>query len=454
MKEREISSRIHCVFRDITRHARTGRALRQRNRELDLLNKAQESLNSTLELDWVLTAVLDEVRLLLNVIACSIWLIDTATGELVCRQLTEPQSQVVRGWRLAPGRGIAGWVVANGHSLVIADAQLDERHFKGVDQKTKLLTRSLLCVPLRVKRQIIGVVQVIDSEVDRFQQEDLALIESLASTAAVAIENARLHKRLAKHAAEMERRVVERTRELVVANEQLKELDRLKTKLIEDISHELRTPVTNLSLYLDLLEQGQTDKRDHYLVILREKINQLVHMTEDALDIFRLDLFKGDVVFEPLALNEVVAEVMALHRRQVEKSGLALLFEPGADLPPLLAEPKQLRQVVKNLLDNAINYTPAGSVQISTYFDAEREQVCLDIKDTGIGVSPEERPYIFERFYRGQGVAQSNIPGTGLGLAVVKDIVALHNGEVLVTSKLDEGSLFSVRFPAVLDEQI
>jgi PAS domain S-box-containing protein len=169
------------------------RTLRQRNQELELLSRASQAFMSTLDLDDVLAAVLDEVRRVLNVVACSAWLIDPHTGDLVCRQVTDPQGDVVRGWRLAPGQGLAGWVVQHGQSLNVADIQTDERHFKGVDRRTGLPLRSMLTVPLRVKDKVAGVIQVVDATVARFDATDVRLLESLASTAAIAIENARLY---------------------------------------------------------------------------------------------------------------------------------------------------------------------------------------------------------------------------------------------------------------------
>jgi PAS domain S-box-containing protein len=150
--------------------------------------------SSTLELDQVLVTVLEEVRRLLAVAACSIWLIDPETDELICRQATGPQNEIVRGWRLAPGKGIAGWVAHHGESLIVPDTRTDERHYKGVDRETGLALCSILSVPLRVVEKVIGVLQVVDTEVDRFDTADLAFVEPLAAAAAIAIENAQLHQ--------------------------------------------------------------------------------------------------------------------------------------------------------------------------------------------------------------------------------------------------------------------
>jgi PAS domain S-box-containing protein len=182
------------VFHDISERKRAEEILRQRNQELELLNQASHAFISTLDLDRVLATVLEEVRRVLGVVACSAWLVDPETGGLVCQQVTDPQGAIVRGWRLAPGQGLAGWVIQHGESLNVPDVQADPRHFKGVDQQTGLRLRSILTVPLRVKQEVIGVIQVVDAAVGRFSANHVRLVESLASTAAIAIENASLYE--------------------------------------------------------------------------------------------------------------------------------------------------------------------------------------------------------------------------------------------------------------------
>jgi PAS domain S-box-containing protein len=164
-----------------------------RTRELELLNRASQALGSTLDLDQVLVTVLEEVRHLLGVVATSVWLINPETNELICRQATGPQNEIVRGWRLAPGEGLAGWVARNGESLIVPDITADERHAKQVDQETGLTLRSVLSVPLKIKQEVIGVLQVVDAEIGHFDTTDLELLEPLAAEAAIAIENARLY---------------------------------------------------------------------------------------------------------------------------------------------------------------------------------------------------------------------------------------------------------------------
>ncbi len=179
------------------RTAELGRANEQLRREiagLELLSRAGQAFNSTLELDRVLATILGEVSALLQVNLASVWLIDPPTGDLVCRYTADAQSAGIRGYRLAPGQGVAGRVVNTGQSLIISDAQADEHYFKGVEQEAGLVIHSMLVIPLRSKDKIIGVLEVMEEAPNRFHPADLRLIEALASAATIAIENARLYE--------------------------------------------------------------------------------------------------------------------------------------------------------------------------------------------------------------------------------------------------------------------
>lgn len=180
------------MIEDISARKQAEAALRMQRRGLSLLSRAAQAFISTLDLDRVLSIVLEEVCRVLNVAASSIWLVEPATGDLVCRQVTGPQSSVVRGWRLGRNQGLVGQVVHTGESLVVSDATTHPHHFKAINEQTGLELHSILSMPLRIKDTVIGVLQVVDTVADRFDAGDLALLEPLAASAAIAIENGRL----------------------------------------------------------------------------------------------------------------------------------------------------------------------------------------------------------------------------------------------------------------------
>jgi adenylate cyclase len=186
-------------------YRRTADALQQRTGEMELLCHASQVFGSTLDMDEVLVTVLEEVRRLLGVVASSIWMLDPETEELVCRQATGTSCEVVRGWRLARGEGIVGWTASHGKSVIISDTRADGRYFQGVEDKTGLALCSALSIPLKGKHGVLGVLQVVDAEYGRFKPTHLALLEPLAISAAVAIENARLYEQARQEIAERQR---------------------------------------------------------------------------------------------------------------------------------------------------------------------------------------------------------------------------------------------------------
>ena len=229
-----------------------------------------------------------------------------------------------------------------------------------------------------------------------------------------------------------------------------KELDRMKDIFVSDVSHELRTPTTNISLYLELMEYAPQVKREEYLNVLKEQAYQLRKLVEDILDLSRLTMGKyRKIEFSAVDLNLIVSQVVMAHRPLAEASGLILDFEACKELPSVRGEENQLARLITNLVSNSLRYTLDGAVHVRTSFNDH--QVCLWVEDTGMGIDPEDLPHLFERFYRGRRVRQTRIHGTGLGLAIVKEIIDLHEGQIYIQSKIDEGSTFCVKLP-VYDE--
>jgi signal transduction histidine kinase len=231
-----------------------------------------------------------------------------------------------------------------------------------------------------------------------------------------------------------------------------KELDRLKDLFVSDVSHELRTPTTNISLYLDLLENAGTEKRTHYLNVLKDQSHLLMKLVEDILDLSRLAVRKDKhLEFTLIDLNHLVSQVVTAIHPLADATGLHLIFEPEPNLPGIQGDSNQLSRLVNNLVANAIHYTPRGWVSIRTR--VVEGSVVLDVRDTGIGIDEEDQQHIFERFYRGRLVRQSKIHGTGLGLAIVKEIAEMHDSIIDVHSEAGKGSTFSVHFPIPVGEE-
>lgn len=294
-------------------------------------------------------------------------------------------------------------------------------------------------------RQIVRPIEMLALTAHKIAAGDLsqrAEVKSAAEIEALAESFNSMTTQLVTTLDELERRVAKRTAELQAANSRLTQLDRLKTLFIQDMSHELRTPLSILNTSVYLLER-KPERSAEYLERLKEQIARLTQLANSTLELSRLE--QEGAVFEPVSLNEVVEQVASTHRAQAEAAGLTFSINLSENTPVIQGDHGQLMQAITHLLTNAINYTEAGSIEVTT--SANAEQVCLTIRDSGRGIAAEDIPHLFERFYRGQGVGSSNISGSGLGLAIVKGVVDLHRGSIEVESTVDVGTMIRLCLP-------
>ncbi len=422
-------------MRDVTARKRMAEAMRQYLREMEVLNQAGQALNASLNLDEVLATTLEWACSLLNATACSVWLFDSEGGELVCRRARGPHRKTVSGWRLTPGEGLAGWVAETGESLIVADTRTEARHFKGVEHETGLALRSILSVPLRVKETVIGVLQVLDESAGRFRHTDRMLLESLMSPAAIALENARLYESLQQRMAELEQ-----------AQVQLVQAGRMAAigELAAGVAHELNNPLMAVLGFSELLlERTPADDPDYRRL---EAIHRGAGRARDIVS--NLLSFSRQTGFRPTQtnLNLIVEEALALIRLRLKSRHVAIEEHYAPDLPPLWLDAGRMKQVVLNLLTNALDAMPGGGRLMVRTEEVEGE-TALHVSDTGEGIPGEHLARVFEPFFTTKPVGD----GSGLGLSVSLGIVQEHGGRIEVESEEGEGSTFTVWLPAEPD---
>ncbi|MFS0673046.1 two-component system histidine kinase PnpS [Ornithinibacillus sp. 179-J 7C1 HS] len=229
---------------------------------------------------------------------------------------------------------------------------------------------------------------------------------------------------------------------------ELKKLESMRKDFVANVSHELKTPITSIRGFSEtLLDEDLNDKDTarQFLSIINEESKRLQTLIEDLLSLSKLEKEDSRLELANLHFSELMDEVIPVLKQQAESSGITLKVE-SVDGLEFKADRSGVKQVMINVLANAINYTPNGG-EVTLIAEEQKEYIHLMVKDTGIGIPKESLPRIFERFYRVDKARSRNTGGTGLGLAIVKHIVELHNGKVEVESEVNKGTAFHIYFP-------
>lgn len=236
------------------------------------------------------------------------------------------------------------------------------------------------------------------------------------------------------------------------------EVDRMKSEFVSTVSHELRTPMTSIKGYADLMLMGAAGKLTppqlRYLQVIKNNADRLKALVNDLLDISRIETGKTQLKLQPVDIAQLITDVVNEHARgriQHEQIEIDLSTSIAPSLPLANADHDKITRVLTNLVDNALNYTPAGG-EVEIEAGADGAFVVVSVRDTGIGISPEYHEKIFDRFFRVEESQVQAIPGTGLGLSIVRSLVEMHGGEMTLTSEPGRGSTFTFTLPLVVDD--
>jgi predicted ATPase/signal transduction histidine kinase len=348
--------------------------------------------------------------------------------------------------------GIVQFVRRTGEAVVLADAFADEQH--GGDpyvQRHRL--RALACLPVRQQGRALGVLVLEHRGVGAvFTPQRIDTLRILATQAAISVENARLVTGL-------QREIDERRQAQQQLGDALAEVQRLKDNLeaensylrrdlIANVSHDLRTPLVSMRGYLEVLATRghslEPAQRSQYLGIAVRQCEHLAALIDELFELAKLD-FKGVVLAcEPFAFAELAADVVQKFQLRAEQAGIRLGVEAAPGLPFVEADISLMERVLENLIGNALQHTPHGGC-IAVGVAAADGALQVRVSDTGRGIPADELPFVFDRFYRGQGAGRAG--GAGLGLAICRRIVELHGGAIRAESDGRTGSCFRVDLP-------
>ncbi len=498
--------------------------LEGRLHELDTLVEIGKRVTGQLDLQQVLTRVVEAAVTLTHAEEGTLLLVDHPTGELYLYASTGTD-RIDQTLRLPVSDSLAGQVIQTQRPLVITGEDLRKI-------KTHYFFRDLVYVPLVVKNESIGVLGVTNRESSTtvFEPHTLQFLSLLADFASIAIENARLYAASEKEretlntvlrdtedaiivtdqhnrilfcnpaacrafevnypqsrgrplakvinhqevtelfskeapAGRSRRREIELAEGARILNAQLsivkgvgrvavmqdithlKELDRIKSDFVTTVSHDLRSPLTAILSYIELIRRSGplNEVQQQFVERITSSVKSIAVLIEELLELGKIEA-GFDQEREPTLLQPVIRQVVDSLRQLSEAKQQKLEVRLPENLPLVSGNPLRLRQLLNNLVENAIKYTPEKG-QIRVLLHADNGFLVLRVTDNGIGIPPQDQPFIFDKFYR-TNEAIDRFPGTGLGLSIVKGIVEAHNGRIWVESQVGSGSTFTVMLPS------
>lgn len=400
------------------------RRLRRRENELAGLFQSAQATTSTLDLPEVLNRLAEVTTQALQCQAASIRLLDK-TGSYLEMIGAYGLSEAYRDKApIEVARARIDQETLSGQTVLIADTAQDDR-LRYPDKITAEGIRAILSSPLIGKQGPIGVLRAYGGSAHRFTENDVTFLSAIAAQGVVAIENAQ-------------------------AYQMLKDLDKNKSQFVRIVTHELRSPVQVTTSLLNVLSRS-------YVGDLNEKQAELVDRAKRRLqflqtligDLLDLAAGKAEVMTTTarglVALNEVIQEMQARFEAPAHDKGLVLQVEYPDEKLNVWGDRQELDRMLSNLVSNAVKYTQAGEVQLSLAKDDSYARIV--VADTGIGIPEEALPHLFDEFFRARNAKELQEAGTGLGMAITKDLIERYNGQIEVHSAEGQGTTFVIKLP-------
>ena len=412
----------------------------QRLGEVSLLYDTSSAVSRTLNLDQVLNTTARQMTTALAADGCALWIWDREEAVLVTQldYVTNPDLREPR----RPGTvyPLADYpapcrVLTERQPLPVqaGDEQAEATALAWLGERQ---VRSALLVPIVMRDRAIGLLELSQVGKDRaFSANEIRLCQTLANQAAAAIENARLY-------------------------EGVKEADQAKSEFIDFVAHELKQPMTAMQGYAKLLTMGVggqlNDQQKQFVEVINSNVERMGKLVNDLLEISRLEAGRTKLSLAPVNLQEVLEETLTYTRTEIEARHHAVDVDTPEDLPRVLGDRERLIQILTNLVSNAYKYTPEGghiriAVNGQDRPDVPPGHVYVSVSDDGIGMSPQELLLLEEKFFRADNDLVRGQPGTGLGVSITRNLVALHGGEFMVESEPGRGSTFGFTLPIATD---
>ncbi|MCL5961780.1 MAG: ATP-binding protein [Chloroflexi bacterium] len=415
----------------------------ERTRELSCLYEISQALSSTHDVDRLVETVAGKIAPFFEQAdSASLFLYDPKVDVLVARSSFGFDPALGYNARLKVGEGLPGKVFETGEPILLnSDHGEALRDLGGDGVKGKGLY-SAICVPLLFKSKMLGSFIVYSFQPGHcFNEAQLKLLQALADRIAVAIENARLLAQ-AEHARALE------------------EADKLKSEFISTVSHELRTPLASIKGYSTTLLRKDTAwdeaTREEFLEIIDEESDKLRELIDNLLEASKVEAGVLNIFKQPILLNRIAQKAVAERQARAKKHEFVAEFPPK--FPILEADPRRVEQILHNLLENAVKYSPDGG-KVVVRGEIHGRSALIGVSDQGVGIPPEQLDRVFDRFYRVENPLTRRAGGSGLGLSIARALVEAHGGGIWAQSAPGKGSTFYFTLPLsdvgeVLDESV
>jgi len=318
--------------------------------------------------------------------------------------------------------------------MVVSDVTREHHFSQRVDQATGFKTRSIACVPLRVRDELKGVIEVVSKRVGSFSDKDLDMLTAIAGPVAIMIDHARL------------------INEVKSLHDKLEKAGRIKAEFLATMTHELRTPINIIIGNLDILLGGflgeLNNRQKESLKTAMRNSGEALNLVTSLLDLSRIEAGQVVVRVEEFSLEDVWKELEMLFRTGLSGKEVALCWQVKTPLPGLKTDKIKIKEILSNIVLNAVKFTDRGTIEVSVSSVEGGEQIEIEVKDTGVGIPEDFLPFIFEPFRQAEGSFTRSHGGVGLGLSIAKRLLNLLHGRVEVESEVGKGSTFRITIPA------